>query len=75
MYKKQLVEIIEEITKVKIEKIEYEKDIRELGVDSILFIQVLVNIEEKLGKEIDYTFLDNNSIVSVETLDNFISNS
>ena len=75
MYKKELVEIIDKTTKVRIEEQEYKKDIRELGVDSILFIQVLVNIEEELGKEIDYTFLDNNSIVSIETLDNFISNS
>lgn len=74
MYKKELVEIIDNTAKVRITEQEYEKDIRELGVDSILFIQVLVNIEEQLGKEIDYTFLDNNAIVSIETLDNFISN-
>lgn len=72
MYKEKLVDIIQESGEVHIQEEDYNKDIRNLGVDSIAFIRILAEVEVQLDKEIEYTFMDENEIISVDVINEYL---
>lgn len=73
LYKK-IVKIVSEVSKGLLNKPDIEKDLRQQGIDSISFIQLLAELEEQLDFEFGYDDIDNLKIVSVKTLyDHIIS--
>lgn len=69
-----LIKIIEdtlEINSIK-KNIEIKDKLKNLGLNSISFIKLLVKIEEKFGIEIDDEYLDANKINTVGEIYNLI---
>ena len=72
MYKEKLINIIQESAGIHIKEEDYNKDIRGIGVDSISFIRILADVEVQLDKEIEYTFMDDNEIISVDVINQYL---
>ncbi len=69
---KIIVKTISEISKGLLNEPDIEKDLRQQGIDSISFIQLLAELEEQLDFEFGYDDIDNLKIVSVKTLYDYI---
>ena len=56
--KERLIELIRNnIVDAKFQELDEKQDITELGMDSIGFIQLIVEIEDEIGKEIPDSYL------------------
>lgn len=72
MYETIIVDMIKKLTQREVLITDYDKDIRKLGVDSIMFIGVLAEIEEALNVDFGYGMLDNHPIISVNVLNDTV---
>lgn len=74
MYKQNIVELIKDIDQdMKVDKSVMNQDLRTLGMDSIVFIRFMAQIEEKFDIEFEYDFLDKHKSISVEVLNGIIT--
>jgi acyl-coenzyme A synthetase/AMP-(fatty) acid ligase/acyl carrier protein len=71
---KNITKIISEVSKGLLNDPDIEKDLRQQGIDSISFIQLLAELEEQLNFEFGYDDIDNLKTVSIKTLYNYIIN-
>ena len=67
--KRELIKIIENVAGINITENMLDVDFEMVGINSLMFIQIIVNIEKYYKIEIDDTFLD---ITQYETLRSLI---
>lgn len=73
MYINDIIEVIENMEQnLDVSASKRTADLRELGMDSIAFIQFLALLEEKYNIEFDYDFMDKYEKISIEVLDQMI---
>ena len=74
MLKKRLEDLIKEIIDDDTVRLDYTKDIRIQGVDSIQVIKFLAITEESFGIDFEYDFLDKNPVLSIDVIGAYIEN-
>ena len=62
-------EILQEIVGEEAGKAGRNDDLRELGLDSVAFIQMVVTLEDASGKEVDNEFLLLDSMNTIEKIE------
>lgn len=62
-------EILQEIVGEEAGKARRNDDLRELGLDSVAFIQMVVALEDASGKEVDNEFLLLDSMNTIEKIE------
>ena len=65
---KKIIKVISKVSKGLLNEPDIKIDLRQQGIDSISFIQLLAELEEQLEFEFGYDDIDNLKIVSVESL-------
>ena len=70
---KQIIKAILEVSKGLLYEPDLEEDLRQQGIDSISFIQILAKIEERFDFEFGYDDIDNLKVVSVKTLYSYVT--
>lgn len=73
MKKNEIVEIVSELLQIEdIDEIYSTKDLREIGMDSILFIQLVIEIENKLNIELDDEDLLIDNFLTIDSIMNMV---
>ncbi len=76
MEKNQIKQLISECGEIEITKISDESSlIRDLGFDSIMFLQLIVALEERIGMELQEDDLSYEKVATVNDVYNIIQNS
>lgn len=69
--KEQIIEIVKRLSGIKNEQINSNAKIKELGIDSLTFTEIIMEIEDKLNVEIDAKLLFSNEMGDLTLLDLF----
>ena len=68
----EIILILKEISEDGIDEIKMEDDLREKGINSLMFIQLLVLLEERYDFEFDDEMLDQEKLSTIDALTDYV---